>query len=165
MKQKTRILIYVLIAVAVVIIGTIAILSSRTAKPVSESHFDLGRIYLADLSYDKAILEFKEAIKIDPKDPEPYIELANVYIEIDDIPSAIETLETGLKETDDDEIEDMLEELKISSEEIPNNESEDDITSVPSETSIPIEAASESETVVSTVVDLADVPDLSGLSE
>ena len=79
MKQKTRTMIYILIAIAVVIIGTIAILSSRTAKPVSESHLDLDRIYLADLSYDKDILEFKEAIKIDPKDPELYIELANPY--------------------------------------------------------------------------------------
>jgi len=69
MKQKTRVIIYILIAIAVVIIGTIVILSSRTAKPIPESHLDLGRIYLADLSYDKAILEFKEAIKIDPKDP------------------------------------------------------------------------------------------------
>lgn len=164
MKQKTRIMIYILIAIAVVIIGTIAILSSRTAKPVSESHLDLGRIYLADLSYDKAILEFKEAIKIDPKDPEPYIELANAYIEIGDIPSAIETLEAGMKETDDDEIEDMLEELKKSSEEIQDNESEFDVTSVPSETSVPIEAASEEETTASTA-NLVEVPDLNGLSE
>lgn len=164
MKQKTRILIYILIAIAIVIVGIIAILSGRTANPASESHLDLGRIYLADLSYDKAILEFNEAIKIDPKDPEPYIELANTYIEIDDIPSAIETLETGLKETDDDEIEDMLEELKKSSEEFPNNESEDNVTSIPPETSISIEAASEAGTTVSTV-NMVEVPNLSGLSE
>lgn len=164
MKQKTRILIYILIAIAIVIVGIIAILSGRTANLASESHLDLGHIYLADLSYDKAILEFNEAIKIDPKDPEPYIELANAYIEIDDIPSAIETLETGLKETDDDEIEDMLEELKKSSGEIPGNESESDVTSVPPETSISIEAASEAGTTVSTV-NMVEVPNLSGLSE
>jgi len=87
-----------------------------------------------------------------------------VYIEIGDIPSAIETLETGLKETGDDEIEDMLEKLKKSSEEIPDNESEFDVTNVPSETSIPIEAASEEETTASTA-NLVEVPDLSGLSE
>ncbi|MCX4374926.1 MAG: WG repeat-containing protein [Lachnospiraceae bacterium] len=164
MKQKTRIIIYILIAIAVVIIGTIVILSSRTAKPIPESHLDLGRIYLADLSYDKAILEFKEAIRIDPKDPEPYIELANVYIEIDDVPSAIETLEEGLKETGDDRIYDMLDELRMSSEGTTDNESEFDVTNVPSETSIPIEAASEEETTASTA-NLVEVPDLSGLSE
>lgn len=135
MRQKTRILIYALIAVAVVILGTIAILSNRTAKPTAESHLDLGRIYLNDLSYDKAILEFKEAIEIDPNDPEPYIELANVYIEIDDVPGAVETLEKGLDETDDDDIETMLEELKNLENETPNSTDQSDESDTVTQTS------------------------------
>lgn len=165
MKQKTRILIYALIAAAVVILGTMAILSNRTEKPTAESHLDLGRIYLNDLSYDKAILEFKEAIEIDPSDPEPYIELANVYIEIDDIPSAVDTLEEGLDETGDDEIETMLEELKNLEEETADKKPEVNTASAASETSITTAAPVSEETTTASTAELVKVPDLSGLSE
>ena len=81
MKQKTRILIYILIAIAVVILGSMAILTNRSAnKPVSaKEKIDLGHAYLLDLSYEKAVLEFTEAIEIDPMNADAYLGLAEAY--------------------------------------------------------------------------------------
>lgn len=73
MKQKTRILIYILIAAAVVIIGAITILSGGKPGENAREHLDLGRKYLNELSYDEAETEFLDAIRIDPSDPAPYI--------------------------------------------------------------------------------------------
>lgn len=68
MKQRTRILIYILVAIVVVILGGMAIINNQQIdKPVSaQEHIDLGHTYLIELSYDKAVIEFTEAIEIEP---------------------------------------------------------------------------------------------------
>ncbi len=113
MKQKTRILIYILIAAAVMIFGTIAILTnSKADKPVSaQEHIDLGNVYLIELSYDKAVLEFTEAIEIEPLNPNAYLGLAEAYAGMGDTDKAVEVLEEGYDKTGDERLKDMLEEL------------------------------------------------------
>ena len=153
MKQKTRIWIYILVAVAVVIMGTLTILkNNQTEKPTSaQEHLDLGRIYLNDLSYDKAVLEFKEAINIEPLNADAYLGLAEAYEGAGDTEKAIEILEEGYDKTGDDRLKDMLEKL---------------LPPVPEETTAVtttavITATEETTTTVAMVV----VPDLSGLTE
>ena len=163
MKQKTHILIYILIAAAVVIVGTIIILMSRNNAGQEKSHLDLGRTYLLDLSYDKAILEFKEAINIDPNDPEPYIELANTYEEIGDIPNAIETLEDGYEKTGDERIKEKLDELQAKENESEHNE--DDVIAASETSAVTTVSESETEASTSVTVEMATVPDLLGLNE
>lgn len=92
MRQKTRILIYILIAAAAVIIGTLAILENHRADvPVSaQEHIDLGRIYLTELSYEKASLEFTEAIEIEPLNPDAYLGLAEAYVGMGNTEKAVE---------------------------------------------------------------------------
>lgn len=116
MRQKTRILIYILVAIAVVIMGTLAMLNARQVdKPVSaQEHIDLGRIYLTELSYEKAVLEFTEAIEIEPLNADAYLGLAEAYVGIGDIPKAVEILEKGYDKTGDERLRDMLEELQPS---------------------------------------------------
>ena len=111
MKQKTRIMIYILIAAAVVIMGILALLSNKNGTPSADKHIELGQSYLIELSYDKAVLEFTQAIEIDPKSPEAYIGLAETYIGLGDIEKAVETLERGLAETADEKIKALLDEL------------------------------------------------------
>ncbi len=113
MKQKTRILIYILIAAAVMILGTIAILTNGKAdKPVSaQEHIDLGNVYLIELSYDKAVLEFKEAIEIEPLNSDAYLGLAEAYTGMGDTDKAVEVLEEGYDKTGDERLKNMLEEL------------------------------------------------------
>lgn len=115
MRQKTRILIYILIAIAVVIMGTLTMLNARQAgKPVSsaQEHIDLGRIYLTELSYEKAVLEFTEAIEIEPLNADAYLGLAEAYAGMGDTEKTIEVLEEGYEKTGDGRLKDMLENLQ-----------------------------------------------------
>ncbi len=114
MKQKTRILIYILIAAAAVVLGVLGVLSMRggSSGDISE-HIDLGRKYLIELSYDKAVIEFTEAINIDPNNVEAYLGLAEAYEKIGDIPKAIEWLEKGFAVTGDPQIKEMLDRLRV----------------------------------------------------
>lgn len=113
MRQKTRILIYILIAAAAVIIGTLAILENHRADvPVSaQEHIDLGRIYLTELSYEKASLEFTEAIEIEPLNPDAYLGLAEAYVGMGNTEKAVEVLEEGYDKTGDERLKSMLERL------------------------------------------------------
>lgn len=155
MKQKTRILIYILIAAAVVVLGVLGVLSMRGggSGDISE-HIDLGRKYLIELSYDKAVIEFTEAINIDPNNVDAYLGLAEAYEKIGDIPKAIEWLEKGFSITGDPQIKEMLDRLR---------------TLVDSDSSAVTEgtAVTESETAAQTEPETkskAKAPELSGMT-
>lgn len=141
MKQKTRILIYILIAAAAVMIGVIAVFSKAGGGESALGHIDLGRTYLIELSYDKAVIEFTEAIRIDPNNADAYLGLAEAYEKMGDMDKAIEWLEKGFEMTGDEKIGEMLDRLKKSGE-----------TAVPAET-------------VSKVDNKVRVPYLSGMTE
>ncbi len=170
MKQKTRILIYILIAAAVVIIGAIAILSGGKTGDSVQNHLDLGRKYLEELSYDEAEMEFKEAIRIDPADPEPYIELADLYTNTDRAEMAVDILETGYRETEDENILQVLRELEAK----PNNDNDSSDENFPagSETGDGGDQSGNNSAAGggntgsgSANEELAEVPNLIGLSE
>lgn len=156
MRQKTRIFIYILIAVAVVIMGTLAILTNHQAdKPASaQEHIDFGRIYFTELSYEKAVLEFTEAIEIEPLNPDAYLGLAEAYVGMGDTTKAVEVLEEGYDKTGDERLRDMLDELQT-------QETEETSVVTITETSI---TTTEEITTVSTAA-MVIVPNLSGLTE
>ncbi len=116
MKQKTRILIYILIAAAAVIIGVIAVFSKAGGGASAAGHIDLGRTYLIELSYDKAVIEFTEAIRIDPNNVDTYLGLAEAYEKLGDTEKAIEWLEKGFELTGDERVREMLDRLRGSAE-------------------------------------------------
>lgn len=170
MKQKTRILIYILIAAAVVIIGAITILSGGKLGENAREHLDLGRKYLNELSYDEAETEFLDAIRIDPSDPAPYIELARLYTDTGRDEMATDILETGHTQTGDEGILKALEELNS----VPGNGGENDtvISSVNSAEGTGGTAGSGGNNSGNGGVpneteaqELAEIPDLAGLSE
>lgn len=171
MKQKTRILIYILIAAAVVIIGVIGILSGGKPGDSAREHLDLGRTYLEELSYDEAEHEFCEAIRIDPSDPAPYMELAGLYTDTDRDEMAVDILETGYKETGDENILKALDDLRLITDNAVEGSGED--TSGNSVEGAGDETASAggnggnngSEGSAAAEAELAEVPDLMGLSE
>ncbi len=113
MRQNTRFFIYILIAVAVVIMGTLAILQNRQSNgsASAQEHIDLGRIYLTELSYEKAALEFTRAIEIEPLNPDAYLGLAEAYVSMGDTEKAREVLEDGYNKTGDERLRDMLDGL------------------------------------------------------
>lgn len=62
-------------------------------EPTWVEEYDLGIRYLSESNYEKAIVAFQAAIVIDPKRPEPYIGLADVYCAMGDYNTAVSILE------------------------------------------------------------------------
>lgn len=71
----------------------------------------LGNHYLDEMEYEQAIAAFEEAIEIAPKNPDPYIALAEVYMEMGDYDKAIDVLMEGLDATESSKIEDYIAEV------------------------------------------------------
>lgn len=60
-----------------------------------QEQYDLGIRYLSEGNYEEAIIAFTAAIEIDPKQPETYIRLADIYITLGDVEKALDILELG----------------------------------------------------------------------
>lgn len=158
MKQGTRIFIYILIGIAAVIMGSIGIIGSFDEGEISgQDHIDLGRVYLTELSYESAVMEFSEAVEIEPLNPEGYLGLAEAYVGMGDIDKAVEALERGYDKTGDERLRDMLKEL------LP--EPEETVTAVTNVTTAVTTSVTTEETTTVSSVEMAVVPELSGLSE
>lgn len=136
-KQKFRIVLYIVIAA--VIAAAVIFAAARggmDSTSVLNEKLELGQKYLVELDYSNAVLEFTDAIKIDPKNPDAYIGLAEAYIGTGDTEKAIEALERGYEETGDERIKKMLDELTGDSE--------------TEEVTLPAETTTEAETTVTT---------------
>lgn len=141
MRQKKRIFIYILIGAAFVILGSMYIIAEqREGFDNARKHIELGMVYLSELSYEKAAVEFTEAIKVDPMDADAYLGLAQAYAAMGDIAGAADVLERGFEKTGDIRLKNMLEDLltddvteneiaiKTVSEAVTESESEKDPT-------------------------------------
>ncbi len=110
MRSRKRILICaaVIFLTAAGIIVLMFISKNTDNKYISEK-LELAQKYLLELDYSNAVLEFTDAIKIDPKNPDAYIGLAEAYIGTGDTDKAVSALKKGLSETEDERIEQLLE--------------------------------------------------------
>jgi tetratricopeptide (TPR) repeat protein len=115
--SKTKKILIAVIAAVVLIVSTVAFIlinNPTESVPTAASHISLAKNYLLDLNYEAAIAEYRAAIQIDPKNADYYIVLAEVYIEMGDIPAAIAILEQGIAavdEADRERIRAVLKEL------------------------------------------------------
>ncbi|MGH2543416.1 MAG: tetratricopeptide repeat protein, partial [Ardenticatenaceae bacterium] len=67
-------------------------------KPLSHLYIRIGRIQLYhEQNFDVAIETFRQATIVDPRNPEIYAELANIYIGKEDPATAIDYLEQGIE--------------------------------------------------------------------
>ena len=113
-NHQIRIVIYIIIGAVIAAAGVFLVLHSNNSKSgISlQDKLDLGHKYLVELSYDKAVLEFTDAIEIDPMNADSYLGLAEAYIGQGDTDKAVEVLEDGFDKTGDDRIKEKLDELK-----------------------------------------------------
>lgn len=110
-KKKSNPLPFIIIGVGLVmiialIVTGIAVFSvthNRYAKQLS-----LGQRYLNELDYDQAIAAYKAAIEMDPKKPEAYRALAEIYVELEEYDAALEVLSEGIDKTEDKGLEELL---------------------------------------------------------
>ncbi|MCR5726495.1 MAG: YARHG domain-containing protein [Lachnospiraceae bacterium] len=65
--------------IAVIAIAIVVIKVSGSSSDSYNDKLDLGRRYLTELNYEQAVAVLEEAIKINPKNAEAYIVLADVY--------------------------------------------------------------------------------------
>jgi tetratricopeptide (TPR) repeat protein len=74
-------------------------LAACGAKPVSIPNppIVMGEKYLLDLDYEQALLQFDEAIVIDPKNPRGYLGKADALLHLDRQADAVATLQAGAK--------------------------------------------------------------------
>lgn len=78
-----------------------------TKEEAWQEQYDLGVRYLSEGNYEEAILAFTAAIEIDPKRSDPYLSLAEVYMEQGEYEKAAEILEQGVDSTEDEKLEDL----------------------------------------------------------
>ena len=84
-----------------------------------QEQYDLGVKFLSDGNYEEAIIAFTAAIEIDPKQPDAYLGLAQVYTAQGDTDSAIRILQQALEAIgENDAISAALEELTVSDDPI-----------------------------------------------
>ena len=85
-KKKNKTLIGVIVAMAViliaVVIAVILVMHSNDVKKQEEykQYISQGDKYLEDMDYDKAEDAYLSAINLDPKQEDPYLALADLYL-------------------------------------------------------------------------------------
>ncbi len=102
---------FVSILIAFVMIFTL-VSCANVQKPDWQEHLDLGQKYLLDGNYEQAIIEFNKVIEIEPKNVEAYLGLAEAYVATGDYDSAISVLERGYDDTENQVLQDMINELR-----------------------------------------------------
>lgn len=88
---------------------------------------NLGNRYLEEQNYEQAIVEFDKAIAIDPMSVEAYLGKAEAYIQMGDLPSALETVQTGYDLTGDERLKVKTDEIQA---QLDQNESGHDEESI-----------------------------------
>lgn len=133
MKVFERVLIAIVTVILVLSLVAVAFLLFG-GKGGYDKQYDLGVRYVSEGDYKEAILAFEAAIDIDPKKPDAYLALADVYIKTDEPDMAETVLRDALEVTGDDaRIEQMIERLP----DIVEPEDSDGAKEVPDATAAP----------------------------
>ena len=116
MRSKLKIIIPIGIALIAIALAFVFIRFAPTKSTNIGTMISTAQQYLTEQKYEQAIAEFQKIIEIDPKNADAYIGMAKAYIGIGDTDKAVEVLEDGYEQTNDDRILEMLEELKSGEE-------------------------------------------------
>lgn len=113
-KKRLNLLPFVIIGIVttvllVIVVTGIAVLGSPARR--YDRQLSLGKKYLDELDYEKAIAAYKAAIEIDPKNPEAYGALAELYLATGDTEAALAILQEGYAATESKELEILISEV------------------------------------------------------
>lgn len=112
--RKTKILLLVLVGMLVMIVAALAFYFVNTKmkeKNYTEAVTNAEK-YASQNRYEDAIIEYKKAISLNPKDEEAYIGLADIYILQEDVSKAKAILNKGYTATKSVKIQRMLGEVE-----------------------------------------------------
>lgn len=102
------------ISVSILCVVAIAIVLFNIVFSLLGKQLDLGQKYMDEGDWMQAIVAFDEAINIDPKNEDAYIKKAEVYLNLNDMDNAVETLIEGYRVTSGKKIKKQIN--KISKE-------------------------------------------------
>ena len=110
---------YILLAALLLLTLAACQKAPEAAEPADEApgwqaKFDLGVRYLSEGNYEEAILAFAAAIEIDPRNADAYLKLAQVCEQREDDAKTLQTLESGLEQTDDQRLREYIWQVKVS---------------------------------------------------
>ena len=120
MKTKNNKMIATAIAIIfliiAIIISLVFVFNNRHSAKTYNNKLEEAQKYVSKLDYKKAEAAYIKAIDIDPKQPIAYVELADVYVTINEQDKAEDILEKGYKNVEGKEnkkiIKDKQEEIK-----------------------------------------------------
>ena len=93
MKKLTALLL-----IAATLLLTLAA-CGKPYTPLPNPSLVLGEKYLTDLDYEQALLQFDQAIIVEPKNPRGYLGKADALLHLDRQSDAVQTLDSGAKAT------------------------------------------------------------------
>lgn len=132
-SKKKRFPIWIIIAIATVVIALVIVTIYVNGKDSPEKKIaeklELARMYVSELNYEQAVILYEDIIKIDPKNTDAYIELAEAYVKSGDTRKAEETLAEAAKNVDGSDKEKI--ERKIKEVKNEADASRDDNTTTP----------------------------------
>ena len=124
-KRQGRKWIWGILAVVVIagIIAGVLILRNVQERKSYEKYLDSAEKYLEELDYENAEAAYLKAIDVEPKEEEPYVALARLYLgqgETDKAQTILEqgaqktsgTVKSGTHKEEEESIEDLLEDVK-----------------------------------------------------
>lgn len=109
-NKKIKISLIALIGLLVVIIGAMAFVfvSGKMKESNYAEAISSAEKYVLQNRYEDAIVEYKKAISVNPKDEEAYLGLAELYLSISDVSKAKAILNKGFAMTNSSEIRKAL---------------------------------------------------------
>lgn len=110
--KKNMAPIIIAIAVTVIVVAVIVIVVANCKSAKVTRHITAAENYFEEFDYENAVDEYKITIEIDSKNVDAYLGLAETYLSMNEIDSAIFALEEGYRETKSYEIKEMLDELR-----------------------------------------------------
>ena len=86
--------------------------AASVASPDWQQQYDLGMRLLTQGNYQEAIIAFRAAIEINPRQAQAYLGLADAYVGLGDVEAAIEALRAGIDLADDARLQERMDELE-----------------------------------------------------
>ena len=95
-KSKKVIVVFAVILVVVAVIITAVISNGFSDEARAKRKVQSAEKYVTELNYEDAILAYEEAIKLDPRNMDTYLALAEAYVTMGEPEQAIVVLERGI---------------------------------------------------------------------
>ena len=107
-KRKGAALAVILVLVALILAGSWMFLRPSPQMTFSDA-MERGNYYLVELNFEQAEVYFRRAMEIEPRQVQPYIELAYIYYEhFEDVDQALEILEQGMHQVAEEDLPDLI---------------------------------------------------------